>query len=1003
MEEAAEELFWGIKEGAVMSGFQQRKVQDLQKPFPSCMGRMINIFDLSSTGMAGTKLLTDKAHRDGSPVHRNQPDVKKALHPAGLYVDGKQIASDLRKSSSIKKSGGTLVKMLIAQEMSKQTELNRKPPSVVARLMGLDDDLPATKPVLVANKRNTQEGYSRTTLTGPFQGHKQQEDVYFNKPMPCENAHEKMEYRDVFEVWQQPSRTNRIKDQPLQKGRYNKDQNEKRMALVRQKFMEAKRLATDERLLQSKEFQDALEVLSSNKDLFIKFLEEPNSLFSKQIRELYMVPPAPQTQCITVLKPSKTVETQGEKLVKKQQYPRVDEGGWETNKPYWSKRFTNSEAESMSQPTRIVVLKPSPGKPHDMKTKVNSRIMSPEPPQQSDVYESLEDNEAIDPREVAKGTTQQMRESLSCHRRDDSLLSSLYSNGYGGDESSFCKSENDYMGDEDGSNSDLEIVTPTSQHSWDYVNRFGSPFSVSSFGRASCSPESSVIREAKKRLSERLALVASNGTGQEQMQMPRSSSTLGEMLAIPGVKKEEGGVGGLTSSSSKLFGGDDELRAPAACSSIGRTNIGDGQCPPLTLSRSKSVPVLSSVLENIGLSFEASNSEINKPIATKEVAKSKNEKSSFRGKVSSFFFPKRREKPIPSPLVGSDDRCHSGSVETIVDKNDDLSKSVHNSLLMESPPVNLEEESACTAPPTLPSDGSRQGYFSCQATLSLEEPRTSGNLSQNQEKFRSSKNSGTNCDQPSPTSVLDAPFEDDANDNVVQSSESANAGQQQALSRSSPFESVARSLAWDDTRQETLTTDPSKLNRALSKADNEEQERFMLVQKLLSSAGLNSEKSDMVFASWHSVDSPLDPILLDKFLDRKEEEAKSRERRSNQRLLFDCVNAALLEIGRTTLLSAYPWKGAYHHAQKNTSPGTPFAVEVWGLLRNWFSGEGKHVTCEADNSNLLMDRVLRREVEGRGWAESLRSEIDEISIEIGGEVLEDLVRDALVDFAGTCL
>nr|XP_019705757.1 uncharacterized protein LOC105043126 isoform X2 [Elaeis guineensis]XP_019705758.1 uncharacterized protein LOC105043126 isoform X2 [Elaeis guineensis] len=992
-----------------MSGFQKRNVQDLQKPFPGCMGRMINIFDLNMA-MAGTKLLTDEAHR-GSPVRRNQPDVKKeAMDPAGRFVDGKQtslqIASDLWKSSSIKKSGGTSVKMLIAQEMSKETELNRKPPGVVARLMGLDDDLPATKPVLFANKRVTQEGYSRTTLTGPFQGRRQQEDVYFNKPMSCESDHERMEYRDVFEVRQQPSRTSYIRDQPLQKGRYNKDQNEKRMALVRQKFMEAKRLATDERLLQSKEFQDALEVLSSNKDLFIKFLEEPNSLFSKQIRELYMVPPTPQTQRITVLKPSNTVEPKGEKPVKKQQYPRVDEGGWETNKPYWSKSFTNSKDESMSQPTRIVVLKPSPGNPHDMKMKVNSCITSPELLQQSDVYEGLGDNEAIGPREVAKGITQQMRESLSCHRRDDSLLSSVYSNGYGGDESSFCKSENEYMEDEDGSISDMEVMTSTSRHSWDYVNRFSSPFSASSFGRASCSPESSVIREAKKRLSERLALVASNGTCQEQMQMPRSSSTLGEMLAIPGVKKEEGGDGGLTFSSSKLFVGDDELRAPAACLSIGRTNVGDDHCSPQTLSRSKSVPVSSSVSENIGLSFDASNSEINKPIATKEVAKSKNGKSSFRGIVSSFFFPRgkkaSREKTIPSPLVGSDNRCHSGSVETIVHKNGALSKSVQNSLLMESPPINLEVESACTASPTLPSDGSKRGYFSSKATLSLEEPRTSDNLIQNLNRFRSSKNSGTNCDQPSPTSVLDVPFEDDANVNGLQSSESANAGQQQALSRSSPFESVARSLAWDDTHQEALSANPSKMYRALSKADNEEQERYMFVQKLLSSAGLDSEKSDMVFASWHSVDSPLDPILLDKFLDRKGEEAKSRERRSNQKLLFDCVNAALLEIGRTTLLSAYPWKGAYHHARRNTSRDT-YPVEVWGLLRNWFSGEGKQVMYEADNSNLLMDRVLKREVEGRGWAESMRSEIDEISIEIGRDVLEDLVKEALVDFDGTCL
>ncbi|XP_010933204.1 uncharacterized protein [Elaeis guineensis] len=923
----------------------------------------------------------------------------------GVYVDDKQIACDLRKSSSSKRSGGTPVKVLMAQEMLKETETKRKPPSVVARLMGLDDDLPAQKHVLVANKRNSQDGYSNTTSTGSIWGCQQLEDDYFNKPMPCESANGKMECKDVYKVWQQPSRMSYIKDQHQQKGRCNKDQNEKQIALVRQKFMEAKRLATDEKLLQSKEFQDALEVLSSNKDLFIKFLEEPNSLFSKKIRKLYTVPPAPQTKRITILKPLKTVETKGEKLVKRQQYPTVDEGRWETIKPYWSHSFTSSNTESLSQLARIVVLKPGPGKPYDMKMKVNPRITSPELFQQNDVYESFGDNEAVGSREVAKEITRQMRQSLSCHRRDESLLSSVHSNGYVGDESSFYKSENEYMEDECGSISDSEIVTPTSRYSWDYFNRFGSCYSASSFSRASCSSESSVIREAKKRLSERLALMASKETGQEQIQMPGSSSTLGEILAISGVKKEEGGDGGLTVANSRSYG-EDELRAQAACLSIGRTKVEDGQCSPQTLSRSKSVPVSSSVYENIGLSVKASDSEIHKSTIAKDVGQPKNGKLSLRAKFSSLFSSKSkkasRAKPVLSPLVGSDHIFQSGGAETIIDKNDDLSKSVHNSLFMESPPINLDEKFACSASATSASNGSKQGPFSSKDTLSPDEPRTYDSLSENQDKFRSSKNSGTNRDQPSPTSVLDAPFEDDANDDVPQTPDSANAGQQQAVSRSPAIESVARSLSWDDIHQETSSPNPSILCRALSKADVERQEQLMFVQKLLSSAGLDGEKSDMVFSRWYSVDSPLNPILLNKFLDRKEEEAESWERRSNQRLLFDCVNAALLELGQATLLNAYPWKGPYHHPQKDTSPDAPCAVEVWGLVRNWFSGERKLVAGD-DNSSLMVDRVLRREVEGRGWDESIKSETQEISAEIGGEILEDVVREALLEFASTCL
>jgi hypothetical protein len=45
-----------------MKGLQNKKGFDLQKPIPGCMGRMVNLFDFANTG---TKLLTEKPHRDG--------------------------------------------------------------------------------------------------------------------------------------------------------------------------------------------------------------------------------------------------------------------------------------------------------------------------------------------------------------------------------------------------------------------------------------------------------------------------------------------------------------------------------------------------------------------------------------------------------------------------------------------------------------------------------------------------------------------------------------------------------------------------------------------------------------------------------------------------------------------------------------------------------------------------------------------------------------------------
>lgn len=47
-----------------MNGFQNGKNQNTESPFPGCLGRMVNLFDLSA-GMTGNRLLTDRPHRDG--------------------------------------------------------------------------------------------------------------------------------------------------------------------------------------------------------------------------------------------------------------------------------------------------------------------------------------------------------------------------------------------------------------------------------------------------------------------------------------------------------------------------------------------------------------------------------------------------------------------------------------------------------------------------------------------------------------------------------------------------------------------------------------------------------------------------------------------------------------------------------------------------------------------------------------------------------------------------
>lgn len=57
-------------------------------------------------------------------------------------------------------------------------------------------------------------------------------------------------------------------------------------AILVQKFIDAKQLFGDESLIQSKELMDALEIMNLNKELFLKLMQDPNSVLVKHIQEL---------------------------------------------------------------------------------------------------------------------------------------------------------------------------------------------------------------------------------------------------------------------------------------------------------------------------------------------------------------------------------------------------------------------------------------------------------------------------------------------------------------------------------------------------------------------------------------------------------------------------------------------------------------------------------------------------------------------------------------------
>ncbi|KAA0037896.1 DUF3741 domain-containing protein/DUF4378 domain-containing protein [Cucumis melo var. makuwa] len=969
-----------------MNGIQRRKVGNDEKPFPGCLGRMVNLFDLS-TGISRNKLLTDAPHREGPTLSRNQADVARMFnHSTNQSEDNlSQTVPELQRASN-KRASGTPVKMLIDQEMS-EMESTHNPPNVVAKLMGLET-LPHQFSGSSVQRNNVRTcPKSRIENHGVLLGCREHSD-FLEEGMKyqVDECSEQKEYKDVYEIWQRSPQTNYIKEK-LPKGMESEVVNDRKMALVRQKFVEAKRLATDEKLRQSKEFQEALEVLSSNKDLFVKFLQEPNSLFTQHLNEFQSIPPSPETKRITVLRPSKVSRnekfTDLEKKTYRQSRLPAQRGQSATLdksdsrlSPTPATNRTNEYAVGV-QPTRIVVLKPSPGRNLDNKPIASSPGPFPRVVQDGSFNEGFEDDDVKESRKFARNITQKMCDNLLGHRRDETLISSVFSNGYTGDESSFEKSENDYAVE---NLSDLEVISSSSRHSWEYVNRYSSPYSSSSFSRISCSPESSVCREAKKRLSERWAMMTTHGNYQERRQVRRNSSTLGEMLALSDAKKS-------TVTDNEVNEHEQSDLDPCLNSDENIECLDDS---PTTLKMSKSVSG-SSALFGV-LNLEASDLDIVKTDDPKWLGKPKGVKSSFNEKVSSLFFS-RNKKTVKEKYSGSQtkDEPQSCSAETL-----SSSAFIHHSRGLSNAAFHSNDGEGCSSGTSflhLTNVVGRGGAVHHEAGLSVKRPFVAGNVGENQE-------------QPSPISVLEPPFSEDDNTHLELSSYLKPRNQEfcmpfknSLIDKSPPIESIARSIFRDGSYSGSSAPCALK-SPPVSTCLKEEQNWHCLVQALLTMSGLSNEiqQCSLLFTKWHSLANPLDPSLRNKYanLSSKEPmlEAERRQLRSSRKLVFDCVNAALINITSQEL---------DHRQTKILAHDTSLTLldYVMVKLKDWICGESRCLTGDIGDSNsLVVERVVRKEVGGKNWDEHLLMEMDNLGKEVERRLLEELLEEAVVELTG---
>lgn len=436
------------------------------------------------------------------------------------------------------------MKKLLAKEMSKETESKRRSPSVIAKLMGLDG-LPTQQPAY-REEKGVSENFLQTS--GSVEKIQRSSCRYDYRSSSRRSSKDEQEFKDVFEVLE----TSKVGScsYPSQ-GSAKSNLTDAEMAFIRQKFMDAKRLSTDEKLQSSKEFRDALGILDSNKDLLLKFLQQPDSLFTKHLHDLQGAAPQPLCGRIAAMKSSEAQMYENTHPDSKSAWQLLHKNCNTASQKHrdWhsshsdcymaqsSLKEANSKLEGKDEssilPTRIVVLKPNLGKVLNSTDAVSSPCSSR--PSVSDFRKDIEipiiknrdvellgrrsfhrdwgpsGHKARESRELAKEITRQMRTSFG---NSSVRFSSSAFKGYAGDESSCSMSGNE-------SGNEAEVMSMSSKNSFDLNNQ--------SRPSSSRSTESSVSREAKKRLSERWRL----NHRSLDMGLGGRGSTLAEMLAIP--------------------------------------------------------------------------------------------------------------------------------------------------------------------------------------------------------------------------------------------------------------------------------------------------------------------------------------------------------------------------------------------------------------------------------------------------------------------------------------
>ncbi|XP_038883777.1 uncharacterized protein LOC120074655 isoform X2 [Benincasa hispida] len=899
---------------------------------------------------------------------------------------------------SSKGSFGAPVKKLLADEMLKETEIKKRSPGVIAKLMGLDG-MPSTR-CAYNRQKCPSEGSSPRCISKEKVGRR---GTYFDGQMTRRSSKDQQEFKDVFEVLE-TSKTGQSRNPDQRTPNFVVTESE--MAFIRHKFLDAKRLSTDEKSQDSREFHDALDALESNRDLLLKFLHQPGSLFTRHLHDLQDAGSCSSRGCLPAIESLDN---------RKCDYP-----GFRGN-PDWGTPPKNSSKSNHNQrgghssysdssfsahstksskilerndeldhlPTRIVVLKPNIGKVQNARNIVYQSHSFQECSDLGELKTVERTNKEFrgkkdsldkkvvsrrsykESKEIPNGKTRQMRNEVSTPPMNITCSSFQ---GYAGDQSSCSLS---------GNESAEEPVVRT-------VNiKSSSNLNMGYRQSSSRHKESSISREAKKRLTARWR----SSRNSEDKGVGRGS-TLADMLAANAKEATlADSYAQITKGFPDKFSNDVQPDKEVEPLGISSNDGWKDECSKLTRSRSLPAssigfgsPKIMHRSHKQHLISRERKQENNKAVKVnfdqRERLPCQKPTSSFRD--SNDMLMQTPGNPISMntcSLDNSSSKMASTEFEascSYVDRSP-ISQSVEDdgdacTMTFPETPDHLELETSEYISRVGNSYVDHQDNVIQEEGASVESPAPLHKSVPALESPASSKE----ADQPSPVSVLEPAFGDDLS-SCSECFESVSADLQglrmqlQLLKfESEAFTERPMLVSSDEDATELASELPDEEGVLLRTNDSWE---FSYLLDILNNAGLNDNaKAGALLATLHTSDCPIDPKMFEQ-LEEKHSLASSMTR-SDRRLLFDRINSGILTIGQQ-FIDPQPWV---------RRPSKTKLARKW-MMKN----ELQNKLCKFLDTQIVKNDVVEEESE---W-QDLGDEIDVIGKEIEMLMLNELLAEVV--------